>query len=89
MKNVPKPEPHDLKIGRSRLKPTPQEPIQNFKPSFVPKPGQEVLFKMSLLVRAFGSHSFCNIESTHTCLGGYLILSITTSSSLINDSSKK
>lgn len=45
MKNVPKPEPHDLKIGRSRLKPTPQEPIQNFKRSFVSKLGPEVRLK--------------------------------------------
>ncbi len=62
---MPKPEPHDLKIGRSKLNPTPQEPIQNFKPSFVSKPGLEVLLKMSLLVSAFGSHYFCNNESTH------------------------
>jgi hypothetical protein len=59
---VPKPEPHDLKIGRSRLKPTPEEPILNFKRSFVSKPGPEVLLKMSLLARAFGSHSCCNNE---------------------------
>jgi hypothetical protein len=34
------------------------------KPSFVSKPGPEVLLKMSLLARAFGSHYFCNNEST-------------------------
>jgi hypothetical protein len=41
MKNVQKTEPHDLKIGRSRLKPKPKEAILNFKRSFVSKPGRE------------------------------------------------